>query len=49
MMPPKTQTKGPLISNQALYHWLTLQVLYSYLVTVPPRGMQLKLTEIETS
>ena len=34
------QTNGPFISSQALYHWLTLQVLYSYLVTVSPRGMR---------
>ena len=36
--PRETQTNGPFISSQALYHWLTLQVLYSCLVTVSPGG-----------
>ena len=36
----KTQTNSPFISRLALYHWLTLQILYSYLVTVSPRGMR---------
>ena len=40
MLPPETQTKDPFISSLALYHWWTLQVLYSYLVTVSPRGMR---------
>ena len=31
---------APLSQSQALYHWLTLQLLYSYLVTVSPRGMR---------
>ena len=26
----ETQTNDPLISSRALYHWLALQILYSY-------------------
>ena len=36
----ETQTNVPFISSQALYHWLALQVLYSYLVAVSPRDMR---------
>ena len=36
----ETQTNDPFISGRALYHWLALQVLYSYSVTVSPRGMR---------
>ena len=40
MVPPERLKPTAYISSQALYHWLTLQVLYSYLVTVSPRGMR---------
>ena len=34
MVPPETQTNGPFVSSQALLLLVTLQVLYSYLITV---------------
>ena len=37
----ETQTNGPLSQvNHSTTGWLTLQVLYSYLVSVLPRGMR---------
>ena len=36
----ETKTNDPFISSRALYHWLALQVLYSYWVTETPRGMR---------